>query len=108
MDIKSICTELKKGAEVLALHDALKKNHALQSVADYIEKNKAEIFKANSLDVEKARESGMSESLVDRLSLDDKKIASIISGLKTIISHALQVVDSEGFKNYMSNNANMN
>lgn len=86
MDIKSICTELKKGAEVLALHDALKKNHALQSVADYIEKNKAEIFKANSLDVEKARESGMSESLVDRLSLDDKKIASIISGLKTIIS----------------------
>ena len=28
--------------------------------------------------------------------------------LKTIISHALQVVDSEGFKNYMSNNANMN
>lgn len=27
---------------------------------------------------------------------------------KTILSHALQVVESEGFQNYMKNNANLN
>ncbi|MBO4320804.1 MAG: glutamate-5-semialdehyde dehydrogenase [Treponema sp.] len=86
MDINSVCMELKKGAQVLALHDALRKNHALQLVAESIEKNKAEIFKANAIDVEKARASGMTEALVDRLSLDDKKLASIIAGIQTIIS----------------------
>ncbi len=85
MDINSVCMELKKGAEVLALHDAIKKNHALQAVSDSIEKNKAEILKANAIDVENARASGMTEALIDRLSLDDKKIASMIAGLKTII-----------------------
>ncbi len=85
MDIDSICDELKKGAAALALHTESKKNNALRCVADSITKNKKEILAANARDVKRVRANGMSESLVERLALDDKKFNSIISGLNVII-----------------------
>ena len=46
MDIKSICTELRKGAEILALHNEAKKNHALRCVSESIKQHKKEILEA--------------------------------------------------------------
>ena len=85
MDIKSICTELRKGAEILALHNEAKKNHALRCVSESIKQHKKEILEANASDVAKARKAGTSEALVERLALNDKKFDSIINGLEIII-----------------------
>ena len=86
MDIEKITASLKNASSKLALQTASQKNEALLSVSSSIEKNRKIILEANALDVKNARERGMSESLVERLSLDDKKIDSIIDSFKLIIS----------------------
>lgn len=86
MDIDSICKKLRAASEQLALQTAAQKNAALEAVTISIEENRTKILVANAKDVENARAKGMSESLVERLALDDKKISSILDSIKTIIS----------------------
>ncbi|WP_147615136.1 glutamate-5-semialdehyde dehydrogenase [Treponema pectinovorum] len=86
MDINAICGSLRKASNRLYLQTALQKNEALSCVALSLEENRRNILTANSFDVQNARDSGMSESLVERLALDDKKIDSIINSINTIIS----------------------
>lgn len=86
MDINAICASLRNGTEKLSLQNATVKNAALKAVCESLEKNKAEIFAANAIDVKIAREKGTREALIDRLSLDEKKMAGIIGGVKSIIA----------------------
>lgn len=86
MDVNSICDSLRKGTEKLSLQNATEKNAALLAVCESLRKNKEAIFKANEVDVKVAREKGTSEALVDRLSLDEKKMAGIIGGVEAIIA----------------------
>ena len=86
MDINSICDSLRKGTEKLALQNAAVKNAALVAVCESLRRNKAEIFAANEMDGKVAREKGTRESLIDRLSLDDKKMEGIIGGVESIIA----------------------
>ncbi len=85
MDMDLVCSQLKDGAAKLALHNANQKNHALTCVADAILSRKEEILAANKIDVDAARAGGMTEALVERLALDDKKFKSILDSLKIII-----------------------
>lgn len=88
MDFEKICASLRNASATLATHTAQQKNHALECVAASIEKSRTEILSANECDVEKARAGGMTESLVERLALSDKKIDDMISGLRTVINQA--------------------
>ena len=86
MNISEICDKLRTGSDTLALQTASQKNIALAAVISSIESNRTAILAANSEDVSAARAKGMTESLVERLALDDKKINSIIDSIKIIIS----------------------
>ena len=86
MNISEICDKLRAGSDTLALQSAAQKNIALSAVISSIEKNRGAILEANAKDVALARSKGMTESLVERLALDDKKIDSIINSIKIIIS----------------------
>ena len=86
MDIDRITSSLKSASAKLALQNACEKNNALSSVLDSIERNRTAILAANMKDVEAARAKGMTESLVERLALDDKKINSILDSIKIIIN----------------------
>ena len=86
MKINEICDSLRVGSDTLALQTAAQKNTALAAVISSIEQNRAAILAANAEDVAGARAKGMTESLVERLALDDKKINSIIDSIKIIIS----------------------
>ena len=86
MNISEICDSLRSGSDTLALQTAAQKNTALAAVISSIQKNRAAILAANSTDVAAARAKGMTESLVERLALDDKKIDSIIDSIRIIIS----------------------
>lgn len=85
MNIDKVTTSLRHGYEKLSIQNAIQKNAALQSVIVSLNKNRNEIFEANKIDVDKARSNGMSEPLIDRLSLDNKKLDSIIEGINAII-----------------------
>ena len=86
MDIKSICKTLRKSSLQLANQTACEKDTALEAVCKEIALQRGKILEANQQDVKRAVQSGMSKALVERLSLDDKKIDSIISGIKNVIS----------------------
>ena len=86
MDLDLICSSLRKGSEKLALQTAAQKNLALEAVAVALDKNRAQIIAANKIDIENGRANGMSESLIDRLALDDKRIDGIISSLRIVIA----------------------
>ena len=85
MDIKKITDSLRTASQKLALQNACQKNAALNAVASALDKNRASIIKANQSDVENARKAGISESIIDRLLLDDKRIDGIISSLREVI-----------------------
>ena len=86
MDIKKVCESLRKGSNQLALQTAAEKNLALEAVAVALDKNREQIFKANQADIEKGRNNGMSESLIDRLMLNDSRLDGVIASLRTVIA----------------------
>ena len=86
MDIEKVCKSLRTGSCKLALQTAAEKNISLEAVAESLNRNREKIFSANKIDIEKGRASGMSESLIDRLMLNDSRLDGVISSLRTVIS----------------------
>ena len=85
MTLEEMYESLRDGSRKLVVQNATEKNIALQSVINSIEKHRAKIIETNKIDVQKAREKGTSEALIDRLSLDDKKINGILDSVRVII-----------------------
>ena len=88
MNLEQTCNILRTGAQSLALQNASTKNKALTAVAAALDTQRVEIIAANKKDVEIARVNGTSESLIDRLSLDDKRINGLIESLKIVIAQS--------------------
>ena len=85
MDIKKTTDSLRIASQKLALQNASVKNMALLAVADALDKNRASIISANKQDIDAARAAGISESIIDRLMLNDKRIDGIIESLRLVI-----------------------
>ncbi|MDO8682242.1 MAG: glutamate-5-semialdehyde dehydrogenase [Armatimonadota bacterium] len=60
------------------------KNAALVEMADALLSESKSLSVANKIDVAKAREKGISDSMIDRLTLDDKRIEGMAEGLRII------------------------
>lgn len=88
MDLKKTCEKLRKGSEVLSLQNAATKNKVLSAVAKALDSERAAILSANKKDIENAKANGIPDSLIDRLSLDDKRINGIIESLNIVISQS--------------------
>ncbi len=74
----------KTAAQKLAITSTATKNNALKRMADTLDKNAKIILDANSIDLEAADKKGLSRALIDRLSLDGKRIMGMIEGLNVI------------------------
>ncbi len=61
------------------------KNKILIAIADGVIKQKDDILFHNEIDVEAAKEAGISDALVDRLLLDEKRIKSAAQGLREVV-----------------------
>lgn len=61
-----------------------RKNEALLKAADDLIEHQDELLKANEEDIQRARENRMPEGLVDRLMLNESRIAGMAEGLRQI------------------------
>ncbi len=61
------------------------KNLALRYIAEELDSNRAEIKERNEIDLKNASEKNMSKALVDRLTLNDKRIDGMIKVLEDVI-----------------------
>jgi glutamate-5-semialdehyde dehydrogenase len=77
-----------RAAGVLALATADEKNTALRAAAAALRSRCAEILAANARDMSDARAKGLSNAMLDRLLLDDKRIESMARGVEDIIALA--------------------
>jgi glutamate-5-semialdehyde dehydrogenase len=57
--------------------DADVKNQVLRTLADLITQTRSDVLAANNRDVEAARTSGMTDALIDRLSLTEKRLEAL-------------------------------
>src|SRR3989338_5443036 len=83
--IDSIAKKASEAALKLAIVDTKTKNNALLKVAEAIEKNRVQIKKENQKDIEAAQKKRLSKAFIDRLTLTDKIIDEMVSGLKVIV-----------------------
>ncbi len=74
----------RQAARILASANTIQKNNALIKMAECLEKSAAEIIAANRLDLEAGREMGLTSSLLERLTLDEGRIAGMAEGLREI------------------------
>ena len=76
----------KKAERALMTAPLISRDRALSEIAAALRENTSYIIDENNKDLEAAREKGMSPSMLDRLSLDEKRIEGIASAVESIIS----------------------
>ena len=81
MDLIEIGKRAKEASHRLAILPTVKKNEALKAVAKALVANSAAILAANEIDVANAKENGMSEALLDRLSLNEARVKGMADGI---------------------------
>ncbi|MQA81917.1 MAG: glutamate-5-semialdehyde dehydrogenase [Streptosporangiales bacterium] len=83
-DVLTIARRAREAATVLAPRTRADKDAALDLVADALLEHLPAILAANAADVERARESGRSDTYVDRLTLDRTRVAAIADAARQI------------------------
>lgn len=82
------CEQLARKARVASVQMALlsgeRKNKSLMRAADLLVEQQAEILAANRLDLEAAPQYGLTAAEIDRLKLDEKRIAEMAQGIRAV------------------------
>lgn len=73
--------QAKQASAILAKSTTKQKNNALRLISAQLLEEQAYILEENNKDVEVGRQSGMSDSLVDRLKLDGARLADMADAL---------------------------
>lgn len=74
----------RQAARVLAVAGSARKDAALEAIAAALERRSGEILAANQRDLEAARAAGMRPALLDRLALDEGRVAGIVDGVRQV------------------------
>jgi glutamate-5-semialdehyde dehydrogenase len=82
--VAEICAAAKRAATHLAALPSGVKNGALEAIAAALLERTPEILEANARDLEAGREAGLTDALMDRLALDERRVAGIASQVRDI------------------------
>jgi glutamate-5-semialdehyde dehydrogenase len=97
--VQLICENAAAAARDVALLGAAKKDEALLAMADALEDRAEFLEQANATDVERARQDGISSTLIDRLMLTRARISSMAKGLRSVAAQVDPVGEIvEGWK----------
>jgi glutamate-5-semialdehyde dehydrogenase len=82
--MREIGRSAKAAARVLALAPTAQKDQALAAMAAAIRARKSDILAANAEDMAQAKQSGTTAAFLDRLALDDNRVAAMADGLDIV------------------------
>src|ERR1700750_100787 len=83
-----LAKQAKAASRELAKLSTAEKNSCLLAMAVALEKNAAALKEANALDMDFGAKMGLSGAMLDRLKLDDKRIAGMAKGLREVAALA--------------------
>jgi glutamate-5-semialdehyde dehydrogenase len=102
MNIDQYMTDLGRRARTasraMARASTASKNAALNAVADAIEREREALKEANGRDLARAREKGQDAAFIDRLTLSDKAIDTMVEGLRQVAALADPIGEISGLK----------
>ena len=78
------CAAAKAASTAVARLTTEQKNAALLAMADALEAECASVLAANKADMDRERANGMSEDMLDRLMLNEKRVADMALGLRQV------------------------
>jgi glutamate-5-semialdehyde dehydrogenase len=84
--VTDVCREAKRASRELARLDTDTRNGALEAIAAALEARTAEVLEANERDMEAGRSGGLDAALLDRLELDETRVAGIASDVRAIVA----------------------
>ena len=74
----------KAASYILSTAGTAKKNAALEAIAKILTERREEWLAANAQDLAAAKEAGMRPAMLDRLALDESRIAGIVEGVRQV------------------------
>ena len=83
-----LAKQAKAASRELAKLTTAEKNSCLLAMAAALEKNAAALKDANALDMDAGAKMGLTSAMLDRLKLDDKRIAGMAKGLREVAALA--------------------
>ncbi|HEY2161117.1 MAG TPA: glutamate-5-semialdehyde dehydrogenase [Solirubrobacteraceae bacterium] len=86
--VAETCVAAKRASRTLATLPSGVKDAALEAIAAAIEDRVDEVLEANARDLDAAREGDYSSAFLDKLRLDHARIASMVAGVRKIVSLA--------------------
>src|SRR5579863_5662510 len=84
LSITETCLEAKRASRVLAAVGSDVKNRALEAIAQALLDSAEQILEANARDLEAGEDAGLSDALLDRLALDERRIAGMAAGVRAV------------------------
>ncbi len=85
-NVRLLAQEARTAKPAVGALSAEQKNHGLLAIADALEAQIAEIIAANAQDIAHGHEIGLNAGLIDRLTLDEKRILSMAEGCRQVAS----------------------
>jgi glutamate-5-semialdehyde dehydrogenase len=82
--MREIGEQARSSARVLALAPTAQKDRALAATAAAIRARQAQILAANAEDMAEAKASGATAAFLDRLALDERRVAAMADGLEVV------------------------
>jgi len=83
-EVREVAARAREAAAELAPLSRGVKDHALLAMADALEDASETILAANALDVAAGHDAGLDAGLIDRLSLDPKRVVAMADGLRGV------------------------
>src|SRR6201996_647194 len=84
VSIADICRAARGASRVLATLGSSVKDEALEAIAAALIDSTAQILEANARDLEAGEANGLSAALLDRLALDERRVAEMAAGVRRI------------------------
>ena len=84
--IETLGANAKAAEPTISVMGTNEKNRVLSEISSLLRSHVTEIIGANKLDIETARANGMSESMIDRLTLTEQRIGGMADGVDKVIS----------------------
>ena len=82
--VADLADRAKVASRSLARLSTKKKNALLLAMAEQLEVREKEILQANQVDLQTAKETGLSGALLDRLELNPKRFAEMVEGVRKV------------------------
>lgn len=76
----------RQASKILASTPTGRKNQALEAIARQLEQQQDQLLAANAKDLEAGKTKNLNAALLDRLALNDSRIANMIEGLRQMIA----------------------